>query len=108
MLFRSQTALRTATAEANQWLTMKYDNENPQALRRLVAGGALLRAFPKEVTQAAFGAANELYAEMAEKSAPFKKIHAHWAKFRSEQVMWQQLCDLPFDNLMSALLRGKG
>ena len=99
---------RAAAAEANQWLTMKYDNENPQALRRLVAGGALLRAFPKEVTQAAFGAANELYAEMAEKSAPFKKIHAHWAKFRSEQVMWQQLCDLPFDNLMSALLRGKG
>jgi len=103
-----QTALRTATAEANQWLTMKYDNENPQALRRLVAGGAQLRAFPKEVTQAAFGAANALYAEMAEKSPAFRKIHAHWARFRAEQVMWQQLCDLPFDNLMSALLRGKG
>jgi TRAP-type mannitol/chloroaromatic compound transport system substrate-binding protein len=68
-----QTALRTATAEANQWLTMKYDNENPQALRRLVAGGAQLRAFPKEVTQAAFGAANELYAEMAEKSRPSRR-----------------------------------
>ncbi|HMN80379.1 MAG TPA: TRAP transporter substrate-binding protein [Burkholderiaceae bacterium] len=100
-----QTALRVASAEANQWLTMKYDTENPQALRRLVAGGAQLRAFPRDVTQAAFKAAGELYAELSDKSPAFKKIYDHWSKFRAEQVLWAQFCDLPFDNLMSASLR---
>ena len=102
-----QAALKVAAAEANQWLTVKYDTENPQALRRLVAGGAQLRAFPKDVTQAAFVAANDLYSEMSAKSPAFKKIYAHWSKFRAEQVMWQQFCDLPFDNMMTGLLRTK-
>jgi len=102
-----QAAMKVAAAEANQWLTMKYDTENPQALRRLVAGGAQLRAFPKDTMQAAFKAAEDLYAEMAEQSPAFKKIFAHWSKFRAEQVMWQQFCDLPFDNLMASLLRSK-
>ena len=74
----------------------------------VVAGRPHLALARRVADWAASREANALYAEMAEKSAPFKKIHAHWAKFRSEQVMWQQLCDLPFDNLMSALLRGKG
>lgn len=99
--------MRTAAAEANQWLTVKYDTENPQALRRLVAGGAQLRSFPKDVTQASYTAANELFDEMSAKSPAFKKIFAHWSKFRAEQVMWQQFCDLPFDNMMSGLLRKK-
>ena len=102
-----QAALKVAAAEANQWLTAKYDSENPTALRRLVGGGALLRSFPKDVTLAAFQATNELYSEMSAKSPGFKKIYAHWSKFRAEQVMWQQFCDLPFDNMMSSLLRTK-
>ena len=102
-----QVAMRTAAAEANQWLTIKYDTENPQALRRLVAGGAQLRAFPKDVTQASYKAAQQLYEELSEKSPAFKKIYAHWSKFRAEQVMWQQFCDLPFDNLMTQLIKSK-
>lgn len=100
-----QAAMRTACAEANQWLTMKYDVENPAALKRLVAGGAVLKSFPKDVTQAAWKAANELYDELSGKSPAFRKIYAHWSKFRAEQVAWQRFCDLPFDNLMSGLLR---
>jgi len=65
------------------------------ALRRLVAGGAQLRAFPKSVTEACFKAANELYAEMAEKSPAFKKIYVDWVKFRDEQVVWQRFCEVP-------------
>ena len=102
-----QVALRTAAAEANQWLTVKYDTDNPQALRRLVAGGAQLRAFPKDVTQASYKAAQQLYEELSEKSSAFKKIYAHWSKFRAEQIMWQQFCDLPFDNLMTQLIKSK-
>ena len=59
----------------------------------------------QEVTAAAFKAANDLYVELGDKSPAFKKIYAHWSKFRQEQVLWQQFCDLPFDNMMAALLR---
>jgi TRAP-type mannitol/chloroaromatic compound transport system substrate-binding protein len=102
-----QAALKVAAAEANQWLTVKYDTENPMALRRLVAGGAQLRAFPKDVTQAAYQATQDLYAEMSEKSPAFKKILEHWVKFRADQSTWQQFCDLPFDNMMAGLLRSR-
>ena len=101
-----QNVMRTASAEVNQWLTVKYDTENPAALRRLVAGGAQLRSFPREVTQASYKATNELFGELSDKSPAFKKIFAHWSKFRAEHVLWQQFCELPFDNLMSGLLRG--
>ena len=103
-----QAAMRTASAEANQWLTARYDIENPQALKRLVGAGTLLRAFPRDVTQASFQAANALYDDLSAQSPAFRKIHGPWAKFRAEQFTWAQFCDLPFDNLMSSLLRQRG
>ena len=102
-----QAALHSASYEATAWCLAKYDAANPAALRRLVAGGAQLRAFPKSVTEACFKAANELYAEMGEKSPAFKKIYADWVKFRDEQVVWQRFCEVPFDNLMGTLTRAK-
>lgn len=101
-----QAAMRTAAMEAVTWSTAKYDVTNPQALRRLVAGGAILRAFPKSVTQASYKAANELYAELAGKSPAFKRIYTEWLKFRNEQILWQQFCELPFDALMNQLSQG--
>lgn len=100
-----QAAMRTAAMEATTWSLAKYDAANPGALRRLVGGGAQLRAFPKPVTEAAYKAANELYKELSDKSPAFKKIYADWVKFRDEQVLWQQFCELPFDNLMNGLAR---
>ena len=42
-------------------MTAKYDALNPAALRRLVAAGVQLRPFPREIMQASFRAANEVY-----------------------------------------------
>jgi TRAP-type mannitol/chloroaromatic compound transport system substrate-binding protein len=102
-----QTALRSAAYEATAWSLAKYDTANPAALRRLVAGGALLRSFPKSVSEACFKAANELYSELSDKSPAFKTIYADWVKFRDEQVVWQRFCEMPFDTLMSSLTRSK-
>jgi TRAP-type mannitol/chloroaromatic compound transport system substrate-binding protein len=102
-----QVALRTAAAEANQWCTAKYDVENPRALGRLVAGGAVLRAFPRPVLDASYKATEALYAELSEKSPAFKKIFDHWIRFRNEQVLWQQFCEGPFDSYMAAASRRK-
>ena len=100
-----QAALRSAAIEATTWSLAKYDAANPAALRRLVANGAQLRAFPKAVTEACFKAANELYLEMSEKSPAFHKIYSDWVKFRDDQIAWQRFCELPFDNLMGSLTR---
>ncbi|MCR5864413.1 TRAP transporter substrate-binding protein [Aquincola sp. J276] len=100
-----QAAVKAASAEANQWSTAKYDIGNPAALKRLVSGGAQLRAFPKPVMDASFTAAGQLYQELAEKSPAFRKIHAHWSKFRDEQLLWQQFCEQPFDTYMASTRR---
>lgn len=102
-----QAALQAACAEANQWMTAKYDIGNPPALKRLVAGGAQLRVFPKPVMDASFKAANELYAELSAKSPEFRKIYESWAKFRDEQILWFRVCENGFDNFMAAASRSK-
>jgi TRAP-type mannitol/chloroaromatic compound transport system substrate-binding protein len=96
-----RAAIEVAAAEANGWMIAKYDTENMPAMRRLVAGGAQLRSFPRPVMDACYKAAHELYAEMSEKSPEFKKIFDHWVKFRDEQVAWSRITDLPFDNYMA-------
>jgi TRAP-type mannitol/chloroaromatic compound transport system substrate-binding protein len=93
-----QAALQTACAEANVWMPAKYDAQNPPALRRLVAGGAQLRPFPRAVLEAAEKASYEVYAEMSAKSAHFKRIYADWKKFRDEQFLWFRVAELTYDD----------
>lgn len=49
-----QAALAQAAAAATNDMIAKYDAENPAALRRLVAEGAQLKAFPKSVMEACY------------------------------------------------------
>jgi len=91
-------ALETACGEANQWMQAKYDAQNPPALRRLVAGGAVLRPFPRPVLEAAEKAAYEVYDEMSAKSAHFKRIYPEWKKFRDEQFLWFRVAEQSYDN----------
>src|SRR3989449_1593164 len=51
--------LQSACDRANVWMQAKYDAGNPQALKRLVAGGAQLKPFPGPVMDACLKAANE-------------------------------------------------
>ncbi len=46
-----QAALQVACAEANQWMTTKYDFGNPTALKRLVVNGSLLRGFSPAIME---------------------------------------------------------
>ena len=51
-----KAVFEAACAETNNWMQAKYDAENPAALRRLVANGAQLRPFSREIMQAAYKA----------------------------------------------------
>jgi TRAP-type mannitol/chloroaromatic compound transport system substrate-binding protein len=93
-----QAALLAAARDAGNWMTSKYDAANPAALKRLVAGGALLRPFSPEIMEACFRAANEVYAETSAENPRFKKIYDNFVAFRSDSYMWWQVAELSFDS----------
>ncbi|MDB5590189.1 ABC transporter substrate-binding protein [Enterovirga sp.] len=89
--------LEAACAEANLWCLAKYDAENPDALRRIVAQGAQLKAFPRDVLEAAYRESFKLYGEIAAQNPKFKKIYDHWAAFREKEIQWFRIGEFPFD-----------
>jgi TRAP-type mannitol/chloroaromatic compound transport system substrate-binding protein len=95
-----QVALTTACGEASTWMPAKYDAQNPDAMRRLVAGGTKLRRFPNAVLEAAEKAAYEVYEDMNSKSAHWKRIYPGWKKFRDEQIQWFRVAESTYDNYM--------
>jgi TRAP-type mannitol/chloroaromatic compound transport system substrate-binding protein len=96
-----QAILEGACYEANVDMPAKYDALNPAALRRLVAAGVQLRPFPREIMQASWKAANELYAETAASNPRFKKVYDQWVKFRDEDILWFRVAEQNFDSFMA-------
>ena len=102
-----KTILETACAEAGQWITGKYDAQNPDALKRLLAGGAQLRGFSQEIMDASYKAAQELYAETVAKNEKFKKVYEPYKKFLDEEYEWFQVAENTYDNFMIRQMRAK-
>jgi TRAP-type mannitol/chloroaromatic compound transport system substrate-binding protein len=95
-----QTAMEVAGSETTQWMMAKYDFQNPTALKKLVASGAVLRPFPPEVMEVCWKAANELYAELSAKNEAFKKVYDHFTAFRNDQYLWWQVAEYTMDSYM--------
>jgi TRAP-type mannitol/chloroaromatic compound transport system substrate-binding protein len=93
-----QAAIAAAAAESNVHMLARYDVRNTDALRRLVAGGAQLRPFPRAVLEACEKAAFELYDELAAKSKHWARIYPGWKKFRDDQYLWFRVAEFAFDN----------
>jgi TRAP-type mannitol/chloroaromatic compound transport system substrate-binding protein len=81
-------------------MTAKYDARNPAALKRLLATGTQLRAFPQDVMDAAFKASQELYTEISGRNAEFKKIYDAAVAFRNDFYLYNQIGDFSFDSYM--------
>lgn len=95
-----QEALEVACAESNIHMVAKYDARNTDALRKLVAGGAQLRPFPRSVMEACYRSAQELYGEFSAKSPEFRKIYGAWRKFRDDQFLWFRVAENTYDNFV--------
>jgi TRAP-type mannitol/chloroaromatic compound transport system substrate-binding protein len=95
-----KTIVQAAAAVANVDMTAKYDARNPGAMRRLVGAGAQLRAFPQDILDASFKAANELYDEISGKNAEFKKVYDSYRAFRNDEYLWWQVAEYTFDTFM--------
>lgn len=102
-----QAIITIAAARSNVDMQAKYDQLNPQALKKLVADGAKLRPFTSEVLEACFKAAKETYAEISATNAPFKKIHDAMVAYRADAYLWQQVSEATFDNFMMSQQRKK-
>jgi TRAP-type mannitol/chloroaromatic compound transport system substrate-binding protein len=96
-----QSVLEQAGHYASNWMMAKYDQANPQALRRLLANGAKLHAFPPPVMEASFKAAKELHSEVAATNADFKKVYDSLTAFSNNGYQWFQVAEVGYDNFMA-------
>jgi TRAP-type mannitol/chloroaromatic compound transport system substrate-binding protein len=99
--------LRWAAADTNIYILGRYDALNPQALKRLVAGGTQLRPFSEAILDVCFKAANDVYAEIGGKNEDFKKLWESIKAFRADQYLWLQLADNTYDTYMMIQQRKK-
>jgi TRAP-type mannitol/chloroaromatic compound transport system substrate-binding protein len=101
-----QSVLEQAGQTANSWMMAKYDQSNPLALRKLLAGGTKLHAFPPAVMEACLKAARELHAETAAANPNFKKVLESLTAFSNNSYQWFQVAEIGFDNFMARHSRG--
>src|SRR5437762_6932111 len=95
-----QSAILTASGDAWEWVLGRYDYSNPPALKRLLAQGVQLRAFPQDVMEACYKAANDIYADLSKTNPLFKKLYDSVLAFRGDSLLWLQVAELSFDSFM--------
>ena len=91
-----------AASHAHTNMQAMYDARNPIALKQLIAEGAKLNRFPREVMDAAMRARNEVYAELNETNANWRKVFSDYEAFMREQYQWIPLADGSYDQYMAA------
>ncbi|WP_135466663.1 TRAP transporter substrate-binding protein [Crenalkalicoccus roseus] len=91
-------AVEVACGEANAEMVARYDHLNPQALRRLVAAGAQLRFWPRDIMQAAWRETNGLYEDLSARNERFRRIWTSYRAYRDELYQWFRVAENSFDN----------
>ena len=98
-----QAIVDAATQVAARDMTAKYDAVNPGALKRLVGAKTQLKPFPKDIMDAGFKAAMEVFAEHEGKSEDFKKIHQDMRAFQRDQLLWARFSEFRFDSYLTSV-----
>ena len=89
-----------ASTYAHTDMQAKYDGRNAGALKSLVSQGVKLHPFPKDVLNAAFKAAMDVYAEHNDTNPAWKKIYSDYAAFRKESNLWFSFAEASMDDFM--------
>jgi TRAP-type mannitol/chloroaromatic compound transport system substrate-binding protein len=101
-----KAVLEAAGHFANTWCTAKYDHLNPQALRKLIAGGTKLHAFSPAIMDASYKATMELHNEVAGQNAAFKKVNESMMAFTKNGYQWFSVAENSYDQFMMRAMRG--
>ncbi|AEE68164.1 solute binding protein [Bordetella pertussis] len=102
-----QAIVEAASRVAHVAMTSRYDALNPPALRKLIAGGAELRAFPRSVMDASYEAALTVYKEFSDKDPKFKAIYENYMGFRDSVVPWFRLAEGSYDQYLGVAMAGR-
>jgi len=94
--------VEAAASHAHVTMQAMYDARNPAALKQLVAQGAKLHRFSKDIMDASFKEAMALYSELSTKNPNWKKVYEDYAKFRADQNLWFRFTESGFDDFMQA------
>jgi TRAP-type mannitol/chloroaromatic compound transport system substrate-binding protein len=94
--------VESAAAYAHIDMQAKYDGKNAGSLKQLVASGTKLHRFPKDVMDASFKAAMEVYAELNASNPAWKKIYDDYSAFRRDANLWFRFSEAAFDDFMQA------
>jgi len=94
--------IENAAAFAHTDMQAKYDGRNAASLKQLVAGGTKLHRFPKDVMDAAFKSAMEVYAELSASNPAWKKVYTDYSNFRRDSNLWFRFAEAAFDDFMQA------
>ncbi|MGB3555811.1 MAG: twin-arginine translocation signal domain-containing protein [Jannaschia sp.] len=98
-----QSILKQCCTEVGDWMQAKYDALNPPALRRIVASGATLKPFSREIIEASAAAAEETFADLSASHPEFATIFEPYRAFQREQLLWWQVAEYPYDTMMQQL-----
>ena len=101
-----QAVLEQAGHYANTWMMAKYDQLNPQALRRLLAGGTKLHVFSPAIMDASYKATMELHAEVVEGERGVQEGQRSMMDFTKNAYQWFQVAELTYDSFMIRVMRG--
>jgi TRAP-type mannitol/chloroaromatic compound transport system substrate-binding protein len=96
-----QSVVEQAGHYANNWMMSKYDQLNPQSLKKLLAGGTKLHTFSPPIMQACLKSTRELYAETAATNPNFKKVLESMNSFTGNGYQWWQVAELGYDSFMA-------
>ncbi|MGE5517872.1 MAG: TRAP transporter substrate-binding protein [Bacteroidota bacterium] len=95
-----QAAYEAACAEANQFMSTRYDVQNIAGLKKLIAAGVQLRPFPKDVMIAAQKSAFDLYTSLAAENLQFRKVYEPWNRFREDIQLWWRVAEFGYDQFV--------
>mgnify|MGYP002735502942 FL=1 len=93
--------LETASFRATHDMLAIYDFNNPGALRNLIAEGAILREFPRDILEAAYKATAELYKEYSEKDEMFKRLHDDYIGYRNSVAPWFNVLETSYTRFLA-------
>lgn len=92
--------ITSAAAYAHIDMQARYDAGNSQALKTLVANGAKLFAFPRDMMDAAFKESMALYDELSAKNPNWKTIYSDYRSFQRDANSWFRFTEARFDSFM--------
>lgn len=96
--------IEAASRSATMDMMAVYDAENPQALRRLIASGAKLHEFSREIQEAAYNEAQKMYKDYCDKNSMFKKIYDDYMGFRDDLAPWFNVVEGSYTRFVSQMI----